>query len=40
MSHDPSHSVRPAGGVPDKPALDGIEDKWARQWEAARVVQV
>ncbi len=23
------------GGVPDKPTLDGLEDKWARQWDRA-----
>jgi len=28
------------GDVPAKPALDGIEEKWSRRWEEARVVQV
>jgi hypothetical protein len=31
---------RPARTMPDKPALDGIEDKWSRAWEMGRVVQV
>jgi hypothetical protein len=26
--------------VPDKPVLDGIEDKWSQRWHEARVVQV
>jgi valyl-tRNA synthetase len=26
--------------VPDKPALDGLEDKWSRRWDKERVVQV
>jgi hypothetical protein len=26
--------------VPDKPVLDGLEDKWSRRWEEVRVVQV
>jgi hypothetical protein len=26
--------------VPDKPTLDGIEDKWISAWEMGRVVQV
>jgi hypothetical protein len=26
--------------VPDKPTLDGIEDKWSRRWENSGVVQV
>jgi hypothetical protein len=30
----------PASIVPDKPTLDGIEDKWASAWEMGRVVQV
>src|SRR6185295_10698919 len=25
---------QPAVVVPDKPALEGLEDKWAKQWEA------
>ncbi len=29
-----------AGAVPAKPSLDGLEDKWARQWDLAGVVQV
>ena len=24
---------QPAGVVPDKPALEGLEDKWSKQWE-------
>ena len=24
----------PAVVVPDKPALEGLEDKWSKQWEA------
>jgi hypothetical protein len=31
---------RSASPMPDKPTLDGIEDKWSRQWEMGRVVQV
>jgi hypothetical protein len=31
----------PAGSqVPDKPTLDGLEDKWSRRWAQERVVQV
>jgi hypothetical protein len=26
--------------MPGKPSLDGIEDKWSRQWEISGVVQV
>jgi len=26
--------------VPSKPTLDGIEEKWSRQWEKVRVVQL
>jgi len=26
--------------VPDKPTLDGIEDRWSRRWENSGVVQV
>ena len=29
-----------AGAGPAKPSLDGLEDKWARQWDLAGVVQV
>jgi hypothetical protein len=36
MSAEP----RPASTVPDKPTLDGIEDKWSRRWDKERVVQV
>jgi hypothetical protein len=31
---------RSASPIPDKPTLDGIEEKWSRQWEMGRVVQV
>ncbi len=31
---------RSASPIPDKPTLDGIEDKWLRAWEMGRVVQV
>jgi len=37
-SHAPG--ARQASLVPDKPALDGIEDRWSRQWETSGVVQV
>jgi hypothetical protein len=26
--------------VPDKPTLDGLEEKWTNVWEMGRVVQV
>jgi hypothetical protein len=26
--------------VPDRPSLDGLEEKWTQRWETARVVQV
>jgi hypothetical protein len=41
MSTD-SHArdARQASLVPGKPSLDGIEDKWSRQWEISGVVQV
>jgi hypothetical protein len=29
-----------ASPMPLKPSLEGIEDKWSRQWEEAGVVQV
>jgi hypothetical protein len=29
-----------ASDGPAKPTLDGIEEKWSRRWEEARVVQV
>jgi hypothetical protein len=32
--------ARQASLVPDKPSLDGIEDKWSRRWEESGVVQV
>jgi hypothetical protein len=37
-SHAPQ--ARKASLVPDKPTLDGIEDKWSRRWENSGVVQV
>ncbi|MGO9078600.1 MAG: hypothetical protein ACLQDY_06105 [Streptosporangiaceae bacterium] len=40
MTGDSRLSTTAASAVPGKPALDGLEDKWARQWEASRVVQV
>jgi hypothetical protein len=41
MSTD-SHArgAQQASLVPDKPSLDGIEDKWSRRWENSGVVQV
>ena len=24
-------------GIPDKPTLDGIEDRWSERWEAERL---
>jgi hypothetical protein len=38
-SHD-APKARQASLVPDKPTLDGIEDKWSRRWENSGVVQV
>jgi valyl-tRNA synthetase len=32
--------ARQASLVPDKPSLDGIEDKWSRRWEESGVVHV
>jgi len=32
--------ARLASLVPDKPSLDGIEDKWSRRWEESGVVHV
>jgi hypothetical protein len=32
--------ARQASLVPDKPSLDGIEEKWSRKWEESGVVQV
>jgi hypothetical protein len=32
--------ARKASLVPDKPTLDGIEDRWSRWWENSGVVQV
>jgi hypothetical protein len=41
MSTDsPALDARQASLVPDKPSLDGIEDKWSREWETSGVVQV
>jgi valyl-tRNA synthetase len=39
MTQTPPHlstttAPQPAVVVPDKPALEGLEDKWAKQWEA------
>jgi hypothetical protein len=34
------NELRPASAIPDRPTLDGIEDKWSRCWEMGRVVQV
>jgi hypothetical protein len=28
------------GDVPARPTLDGIEEKWSREWEKVRVVQL
>jgi hypothetical protein len=41
MSTD-SHALdaQKASLVPDKPSLDGIEDRWSRRWETSGVVQV
>src|SRR5262249_17267597 len=38
-SHD-APRARKASLVPDKPSLDGIEDRWSRRWEDSGVVQV
>ena len=27
-------------GIPAKPTLDGLEDKWTQRWAKERVVQV
>jgi hypothetical protein len=35
-----AQQARQASLVPDKPTLDGIEDKWSRRWEEAGVVHV
>src|SRR4051812_40127526 len=32
--HLSATTPQPAVGVPDKPALEGLEDKWSKQWEA------
>ncbi|HEV8275404.1 MAG TPA: hypothetical protein VGQ26_06875 [Streptosporangiaceae bacterium] len=44
MSSDPRSSralqTRQASLVPDKPSLDGIEEKWSRRWEEPGVVHV
>lgn len=32
--------AREASLMPDKPSLDGLEEKWSRRWEDAAVVQV
>jgi hypothetical protein len=32
--------ARRASLVPDKPSLDGIEEKWSRRWEESGVVQL
>jgi hypothetical protein len=32
--------ARQASPMPLKPSLEGLEDKWSRQWEEAGVVQV
>jgi hypothetical protein len=34
-----STDFRPSD-VPAKPTLDGIEEKWPREWEKVRVVQL
>jgi hypothetical protein len=38
-SHD-APQARTASHVPGKPSLDGIEDRWSREWETSGVVQV
>jgi hypothetical protein len=35
-----AQQAREASLVPDKPSLDGIEDKWSRRWEESGVVHV
>ena len=35
-----AQQARQASLVPDKPSLDGIEEKWSRRWEEGRVVHV
>jgi hypothetical protein len=34
------HRLEAATAVPDKPTLEGIEDKWTQRWAKERVVQV
>jgi len=35
-----AQQMRQASLVPDKPSLDGIEEKWSRRWEESGVVHV
>jgi len=35
-----AQQMRQARLVPDKPSLDGIEEKWSRRWEESGVVHV
>jgi hypothetical protein len=43
MSTDPRPPVTSplvTSPVPDKPTLEGLEDKWMQRWAKERVVQV
>jgi hypothetical protein len=39
MNSDPRDGA-PVTAVPDKPTLEGVEDKWTQRWAKERVVQV
>ena len=40
MDTDSSRQEAAAAIAPDKPTLDGIEDKWTQRWAKEHVVQV
>jgi len=40
MNTDSGRKETATTGMPGKPTLDGIEDKWTQRWAKERVVQV